>query len=110
MDISSDFSVGLLIIMKSLVSKTVVPLTAWMMISDLPIGGIINLVRFFAFRNAMSDYGKLIHSLKFIYSSLHPLASLVMSVALLKSWRKSRVTWYGITYEMLSHEETVVFK
>lgn len=94
--------------MKSFISKTVIPFAACMMVADFPLGAVINLIRFSAFRNALSDYGKLTQCRKLIYICLHPFASLVMSVGLLKSWRKSRVTWSGVTYELSSVDESIV--
>jgi cellulose synthase/poly-beta-1,6-N-acetylglucosamine synthase-like glycosyltransferase len=103
------FVLGLILVLKGLLFKTAIPLAAWLMLSDLPLGAVINSIRFSSFKNAMPHYRKQMAPYWWAYVGLHLLSSFVMSLSLIKSAFSNRITWRGIRYEMRSPEETVVF-
>jgi len=78
------------------------------MISDLPLGAVINGVRFWSFLKALPNHRPQMRRSWWAYLSLHLVSSTVMSWALLKSLKTRRITWRGIRYEIRSTEETVV--
>ena len=102
------FLVGLILISHAFLSGSAVPIAAWLMISDLPLGAVINGVRFWSFLKALPHYRPQMRRFWWAYLSLHLVASAVMSWALLKSLKTKRITWRGIRYEIRSTEETVV--
>ncbi|NIR51131.1 glycosyltransferase family 2 protein, partial [candidate division KSB1 bacterium] len=102
------FLLGSYLVLKGLLTNSVIPVAAWLMMSDLPMGGIINSVRFSTFQKVMPAFRKQMASYWWAYATLHLVASFVMSWSLLKSSRSNRITWRGIQYEMRSPERTVV--
>ena len=102
------FIFGLILVFKGLINRTAIPFAAWLMLSDLPLGALINFVRYSSFKIAMPHYQDQIKPFWWVYVALHLGASFVMSLSFINSRRTNRITWHGIHYEMRSPEKTVV--
>ncbi|MFQ5708378.1 MAG: glycosyltransferase [bacterium] len=102
------FVAGLFLACRGLLLETPIPKAAWVMMSDLPLGALINYIRFSSFMKAMPHYREKMQTFWWAYVGLHLLSSFVMSLSLIKSAAHRRVAWHGIRYEMRSAEETVV--
>jgi cellulose synthase/poly-beta-1,6-N-acetylglucosamine synthase-like glycosyltransferase len=102
------FLLGLILISYALLSGSAVPTAAWLMISDLPLGAVINGVRFSSFLKALPHHHAQMRRFWWAYLSLHLVSSAVMSWALLRSRKPKQIMWRGIRYEVRSTEETVV--
>lgn len=103
------FVLGSVLILNGLLFTAAIPFAAWLMVVDLPFGGVINSVRFSAFRKAMPHYRESMTDFNWVYASLHVVTSFVTSLSLLQSAKTRCIEWSGIKYEMLSANKTVVF-
>lgn len=103
------FLLGSTLIVRGIFSAQSIPVAAWMMIADVLFGGVINWIRFSAFKQSMPDLRDNMGNQSWPYFTLHVPASFVMAVGLIMSWRMRRITWRGINYEIspfqLAHKE-----
>lgn len=104
------FFLGFFLVLKGLFFNDPIPWPAWLMISDLALGGLINRLRFSAFKMAMPEFRARMQRFWWAYVSLHVPAAWIMSWSLLKSAVSNRIVWRGIAYELRSPEETVVLQ
>ncbi len=102
------FIIGGALIVQGLFTAAKIPFAAWLMVSDIVFGGIINWIRFSSFKRALPAHRGEMRRFWWAYASLHLISSFVMSLALLKSLTANRITWRGIEYKISGSGEIVV--
>lgn len=102
------FYSGLIIVISFLIIGKDIPWGVWLMLNEVPMGSLINTVRFSAYKKALHPYRNIVKKYWWIYITLHPVSSLIMSIALIKSAMTREITWRGIRYVMHSSKEKTV--
>ncbi len=102
------FYSALIIVVSFLIMGKDIPWGVWLMLNEVPMGTLINTVRFSAYKKALYPYRDIVKKYWWIYITLHPVSSLIMSIALIKSGMTREITWRGIRYGMHSAEEKTI--